>query len=180
MDKKTETEATCGCDRRRQTCIHSLVSRSGNLLARRITAKTGRPVNLAKLGKYRAPQEPEYERKLKWLHIDFTSQGLREQFEREFGQTKDIYDKKLLCYHGEMSQERQNRIGWTKGRFRKYETPGVKSKVKRSNAKAKLASRTAFRWYTRHHVGSECARAPAFCLTGWPSLSEWWSYSWLS
>ena len=111
MDNKTEARATCGCDRKKQGCIHSTISRSGELLARRIISINGQPANLAKLGEYQAPKNPDSERKLKWLHIDFKSQEDRERFEHEFELTKKIYDSKLARYHGEMSREKQDHLG---------------------------------------------------------------------
>lgn len=110
VDKTTQTKANC-CDRRKQPCIHSTISRSGDLLARRLTSLNGHPLNLAKLGKYQARQGAEYERKFKWLHIDFTSQEIRESFERAVEQTKEIYSKKLARYYEEMHRERQNHVG---------------------------------------------------------------------
>ncbi|KAL9131579.1 MAG: hypothetical protein Q9217_000536 [Psora testacea] len=91
MDSMTIVRGTCGCDRKRRM--------------------TGHPANLARLGKYPIPRYPEFERKLKWLHIEFASQANREKFEHEFEQTKDIYKQKILCYHREMSQAKQNHLG---------------------------------------------------------------------
>ena len=111
MDKKTGLEESCGCDRRKKICIHSTISRSGDLLARRIAASSSHVVNLAKLGLAQAPKLPEHERKVKWLHIDFKSQEDRARFERGVEETKKIYENKLAHYHGEMGQARANHLG---------------------------------------------------------------------
>lgn len=111
MDKKTEVIPRCGCDRKKQNCIHSTVSRPGELLARRVWPRSGQRANLATLGEYQALQAPDLERNLKYLHIEFRSRDDREGFEREFEQTRRIYDSKLARYYGEMSQEKRNHIG---------------------------------------------------------------------
>ena len=63
------------------------------------------------LGEYQAPRDPELERKLKYLVIEFRSRQDREGFEHEFDRTKRIYESKLARYYGEMSQEKKDHIG---------------------------------------------------------------------
>ena len=89
--------------------------RPGNLLARRISPKSGQRANLATLGEYQASQDPNLKRNLKYLHIEFRSREDREGFERKFEQTKRFYGNEIARYYGyrEMSQKKKDHLGNT-------------------------------------------------------------------
>lgn len=106
VDMKTVLKEKCGCESSRVDCAHSYITRSGDLLAQRIPARADGQINLAIIGVYRAPKEPEYERKLKWLHIDFPSARARRDFERRFEEMKAIYRKQRLDHDNDMNRER--------------------------------------------------------------------------
>ena len=100
----------CGCNRNTQICKHSTISRSDPLLAQRITAKGRQSANLALLGMYRAPNPPVFERKMKWLHIDFAGQDEQQGFEKAFEEAKAIYEEKMSCYYADMKRAKQGLI----------------------------------------------------------------------
>lgn len=106
VDMKTVLKGKCGCESSRADCAHSYITRSGDLLARRIPARADGQINLAMIGVYRAPKTPEYERKLKWLHIDFPSPRARKDFERRFEGIKMVYRRQRLDHDNDMNRER--------------------------------------------------------------------------
>lgn len=106
VDTKTNLKEKCGCDRRRLTCAHSHITRSGDLLAQKLPARADGQINLAAIGRYQAPKNPEYERKVKWLHIEFPSSAAREKFEDRFNTTKSIYRQQVHNYNKGIHREK--------------------------------------------------------------------------
>ena len=111
MDPQLIKKAKCSCASKKADCIHSAVHRPGDLLLQRFTSHRGNQVNLAKIGKFRAPKQPSFERKMMKLHIDFDSKAKREKFDQVFDESITIYKRKVACYHADLARVKQDNVG---------------------------------------------------------------------
>ena len=112
VDPQLSQAASCDCKSKKRACFHSTLSRHPELLAQRIAPSKGnQQVNLAKLGKYRAPKHPVFEQKLKYVHIEFRGPEERDKFDTEYQKTIEIYRRKLKVYRYEMSKVKKDHVG---------------------------------------------------------------------
>lgn len=113
VDKKTMiVQDRCACNKKKSSCIHATIERSGDLVGRRVDA-TGEneELNLATLGTFQTPKNPpDLVKKLRYVQIEFKTEDDRLKFADRFEQTKQIYEKKAYWYHEDMRQARVNHI----------------------------------------------------------------------
>lgn len=87
----------CACSRDRINCIHSLIKRSGGLIARRVEAdRDGSHMNLASLGVYQKLERPVLIKRMKCLQLKFGTPDERIKFEEIFRVTKSIWRRKVV------------------------------------------------------------------------------------
>jgi hypothetical protein len=112
VDPKTMIKKDrCSCSRKKTSCIHSTIERSGELTARRVEATADdEECNLAILGTYQKAKSPDKVKKLRYVHIEFKTQDEQLKFTDRFNETKEIYHKKTAYYHAEMNRERATHV----------------------------------------------------------------------
>ena len=113
VDKKTTVvEDRCACNKKKSSCIHATIERSGDLVGRRVEAAgENEELNLATLGTFQTPKNPpDLVKKLRYAQIEFKTEVERLNFTDRFEQTKQIYQKKAYWYHEDMRQARIKHI----------------------------------------------------------------------
>ena len=113
VDKKTMIiPDRCPCNKKKMNCIHATIERSGNLVGRRVEAAgENDELNLATLGTFQTPRNPpDLVKKLRYVQIEFKTEGERLKFAERFEQTKQIYQNKAYWYHEEMRRAKTNHI----------------------------------------------------------------------
>lgn len=104
VDRKTMIkEDRCACNKKKSNCIHTTIERSGELVGRRVEAAgENEELNLATLGTFQTPKNPDLVKKLRYVQIEFKTQVERLKFVERFEETKNIYQKKAYWYYEDM------------------------------------------------------------------------------
>lgn len=113
VDKKTMiVEDRCACNKKKSSCIHATIERSGDLVGRRVEAAgENEELNLATLGTFQTPKHPtDLVKKLRYVQIEFKTEVERLKFADRFEQTKQIYQKKKYWYDRDMQDVSFNHI----------------------------------------------------------------------
>lgn len=101
----------CACNKKKSSCLHVTIERSSELVGRRVElAGENDELNLATLGTFQKPKNPELVKKLRYAQIEFKTEAERLKFAQRFEETKRIYQNKVHRYHEEMRQARGNHI----------------------------------------------------------------------
>lgn len=112
VDGKTVIkEDRCACSTKKSNCIHTTIERSGELVGRRVEAAgENEELNLATLGTFQTPKNPDLVKKLRYVQIEFKTQDERLKFTKRFEETKEIYKNRAFWYHEDMRQARGTHV----------------------------------------------------------------------